>query len=107
MLKCLAFANFKATLALHFTMYFLPESPRWLAYKDRHEEALKVLARLHSKGNTDEPYVQAEMKEIIAKLAYEKKNPSPSYFQLLFGSDKRRTWIGIGVVSSCISICSC
>ena len=81
-------------------MYFLPESPRWLASRDRHEEALKVLARLHSKGNVHEPYVQAELKEIVAKIAFERQHPQPSYFQLLFGKEIRRTWIGIGVVSN-------
>jgi hypothetical protein len=32
-----------ATVALHVTMYFLPESPRWLVAKDRHEEAFNGL----------------------------------------------------------------
>ena len=81
-------------------MYFLPESPRWLVQKDRHEEALAVLARVHANGNLDDPYVQAELTEIRAKIAHEKTHPIPSYFQLLFGSEWRRMWIGIGVVSS-------
>jgi hypothetical protein len=80
-------------------MYFLPESPRWLAKQDRQDEALRVLARLHAKGNVNDPYVQAEFGEIVAKLAFEKQHPTPSYFELLFGREKRRTWIGIGVVS--------
>jgi hypothetical protein len=88
----------QATLALHFTMYFLPESPRWLVQHDRHEEALVVLAKLHSGGNQDDTYVQSELGEIRAKIALEKLYPAPSYFQLLFGSEWRRMYIGIGVV---------
>lgn len=92
-------------------MYFLPESPRWLVSKDRQDEALTVLAKLHANGNTNDPYVLAELSEIKAKLAQEKLYPAPSYFQLLFGSERRRMWIGIGVVglyptvSSSISNC--
>jgi MFS family permease len=89
-----------ATVALHVTIYFLPESPRWLVAKDRHEEALMVLAKLHAGGDTDDLYVQAELKEIIAKINLEKRHSAPSYFQLLFGGEWRRMWIGIGVVSS-------
>jgi hypothetical protein len=79
-------------------MYFLPESPRWLASKDRYEEALLVLAKLHANGNVNDPYVQAELSEIRAKLEEEKLYPAPSYFELLAGGERRRMWIGIGVV---------
>jgi hypothetical protein len=89
----------KATVALHVTMYFLPESPRWLVAKDRPEDALKVLAKLHSRGDTEDLYVKAELAEIVAKIAFEKRHKSPSYFSMLFGHDWRRMWIGIGVVS--------
>jgi hypothetical protein len=82
-------------------MYFLPESPRWLVQKDRKEEALRVLATVHAKGDENDPYVQAELREISAKIAYEKLHPSPSYWSLLFGEERRRMWIGIGVVSLC------
>ncbi|KFX85869.1 hypothetical protein O988_09868, partial [Pseudogymnoascus sp. VKM F-3808] len=86
-----------ATVALHITMYFLPESPRWLVQQDRHQEALAVLAKLHSEGNEDDTYVLSELGEIRAKIALEKLYTTPSYFQLLFGSERRRMYIGIGV----------
>jgi hypothetical protein len=59
-----------------------------------------VLAKHHAGGDTDDLYVQAELKEIIAKINFEKTHPAPSYFQLLFGGEWRRLWIGVGVVSS-------
>ena len=80
-------------------MYFLPESPRWLVAQDRHEDALGVLAKLHARGDRDDLYVQAELKEIIAKITFEKQHKPPSYFNLLFGHNARRMWIGLGVVS--------
>lgn len=85
------------TITLHITMYFMPESPRWLVQKDRQQEALEVLARLHAKGDTNDPYVRAELAEIIAKLQWEKRNPPPTYFTMLFGAEARRTWLAIGV----------
>jgi|GEM_PF-79930 len=48
-------------------LYFLPKSPRWLAEKNREEEALQVLAKI------DGPeYAQAELLEIRNSLSTEK-----------------------------------
>ena len=85
----------------------MPESPRWLVQKDRQEEALQVLARVHSGGDINDPYVQADMVEIVAKITFEKTHLPPSYFDLLLGSQKRRMWIGIGVVSLILCEESC
>jgi len=41
-------------LFLTVFMYFLPESPRWLVSRDRHEEALTVLAALRGRSRDDE-----------------------------------------------------
>lgn len=84
------------TIVLHITMWFMPESPRWLVQKDRQEQALQALARVHSEGNTEDPYVKGELAEIVSKIQWEKRNPAPSYLQMLFGNEKRRTWLGIG-----------
>ncbi|KAJ7137406.1 general substrate transporter [Mycena crocata] len=46
----------------------LPESPRWLAEKGRMEEARATLARLHSNGNIDDPFVVAQVKDIEADI---------------------------------------
>lgn len=85
------------TIALHITMYFLPESPRWLIQNDRMEDATRALAKLHARGNTQDQYVQAEVAEIVSKLQWEKQHPPPTYLQMLFGGEARRTWLGIGV----------
>lgn len=49
---------------------FMPRSPRWLASKDRWEEAIDVLASLHGKGDRLDPLVIAETNEIREKIAY-------------------------------------
>ena len=86
------------TVSLHITMWFMPESPRWLAQRDEHEEALRALAQMHSNGDINNPFVQAEMTEIEAKIQWERQNPPPGYIEMLIGRDRRRTWLGIGVV---------
>lgn len=84
-------------IALHITMYFMPESPRWLVQQDRSEAALRALARVHADGDTEDPYVKGELAEIVSKIQWEKENPAPSYVSMLFGQERRRTWLGIGV----------
>lgn len=52
-------------------LFILPESPRWLIEKDRNEEALAVLRKLHSDGTNDE-YIVREYGEIRATISAEK-----------------------------------
>lgn len=52
-----------ALLSLCMVM-LLPESPRWLVSKDRHEDALIVLSKCHGAGNRDDILVRAEIAEI-------------------------------------------
>jgi len=47
---------------------FMPRSPRWLASKDRWDEALEVLALLHANGNKLDPKVVTELQEIRERV---------------------------------------
>ncbi|CAK7205120.1 hypothetical protein SEUCBS139899_007885 [Sporothrix eucalyptigena] len=52
--------------------FFVPESPRWLVYKDRTEEAIQVLTKYHANGEPNTRLVRFEMLEIQATLEEEK-----------------------------------
>jgi sugar porter (SP) family MFS transporter len=51
--------------------FFLPESPRWLIARDRHEEAARVLTKYHGEGDPNHPYVQLQMKEMANQISSE------------------------------------
>ena len=78
-------------------LMFLPESPRWLARKDRWEEARSVLVLVHGKGDTNSPFVEKEMIEIREQVEFERHNADVSYFELLKPNMINRTHIGIFV----------
>jgi sugar porter (SP) family MFS transporter len=65
-LQCF-FSLVQAVLAL-----LAPESPRWLIYQGRREEALAVLTKYHGHGDADSRLVRFEMAEITATLEVEK-----------------------------------
>ncbi|KAF5227058.1 hypothetical protein FAUST_12017 [Fusarium austroamericanum] len=57
-------------LLLGFGAIFLPYSPRWLASKDREEEALLNLAKLRALPESD-PRVQGEFLDIIVEARFQ------------------------------------
>lgn len=61
----------------------MPRSPRWLASKNRWEEAHNVLASVHAHGNRNDPLVLAEMKQIKDKILFERETGSASWLELL------------------------
>ncbi|KAL4915024.1 general substrate transporter [Aspergillus aurantiobrunneus] len=84
-------------LILLLALPFFPESPRWLAGRERWDEALDILAALHGKGNRNDPVVQVEFEEVqeAARLAHESKDIS---FLALFGPGIwKRTLCGVSV----------
>ncbi|RVX74962.1 hypothetical protein B0A52_01239 [Exophiala mesophila] len=81
----------------------VPESPRWLISKDRHEEALQTLAHWHANGNDQNLTVQFEFREISETLRLEKQAKETSSY-LDFFRTKGNRWrlaiiISIGVIS--------
>ena len=66
-------------------VYMMPESPRYLVQKDRHEEARKVLIKYHAGGDESSPLVDFEMKEITLHIETAKVASSANYRQFLKG----------------------
>ncbi|KAM3424810.1 hypothetical protein BST61_g6791 [Cercospora zeina] len=75
---------------------FLPESPRWLAKKDRGAEAIHVLSKIQAGGNKDDPLVVAEWEEITATLAAERAAVK-SWRKFVYNGMWKRTLAGFTV----------
>ncbi|CAO3654991.1 unnamed protein product [Mucor fragilis] len=81
-------------------LYFIPESPRWLIYKDRNAEALKILAQLRSHGNEHDVEVQMEFTGIVQDVSFDKMAYRQRFMSLLRkGNDnnRKRTLLGVGI----------
>ncbi|KAK2773802.1 hypothetical protein FQN52_004511 [Onygenales sp. PD_12] len=73
----------------------LPESPRWLARKDRWEDCLAVLTLVHGKGDPNSPFVLREYEEIKEMCEFERLNADVSYIELFKPKMINRTHVGI------------
>jgi len=82
-------------ILLFFSMLLMPESPRWLAKKDRWEDCHKVLTLVHGKGDPDSPFVRIEMQDIQEMVEFERRNKDASYMDLLKPNMLNRTIVGL------------
>ncbi|KAK1690068.1 general substrate transporter [Colletotrichum godetiae] len=92
-------------------VWFLDESPRWLCYKDREDEAFSILVKHHGGGDPTNPLVVAEFHEMKVALQLEKqvKDVGPKLFFKTPANRKRLLilvtlavfgqWSGNGLVS--------
>ncbi|CAO3673552.1 unnamed protein product [Umbelopsis vinacea] len=72
-----------------------PQSPRWLADKDRWDECLQVLADLHSKGDINNEEVQFEYREIQAAVKFDREQGANSYAECFKQGYAGRTILGM------------
>ncbi|EAQ84733.1 hypothetical protein CHGG_08747 [Chaetomium globosum CBS 148.51] len=78
-------------------LFFFPYSPRWLASKDRMDEALRVLARLHGKGDVNHPKVLAQYQEIEEALQLEREQATSSFRDLVAPRMYKRVLLGMSI----------
>ncbi|EKJ68417.1 hypothetical protein FPSE_11425 [Fusarium pseudograminearum CS3096] len=80
---------------LFFMMMLLPESPRWLARKDRWDECHAVLTLVHGHGDPDHPFVALELQDIKEMCAFEASIADVTYLDLFKPNMLNRTIIGV------------
>lgn len=73
-----------APLILAAVVWFVPESPRYLSWVGKNEEALAVLQKLHRdpRDPTDQRVALAEFLQISQQVAYDKQH-SAGYWDML------------------------
>ncbi|KAH8554228.1 general substrate transporter [Umbelopsis sp. PMI_123] len=72
-----------------------PQSPRWLADKDRWDECLNTLADLHGRGDVNNEEVQFEYREIQAAVKFDREQGANSYIECFKGGYAGRTFLGM------------
>lgn len=82
---------------LLFGLFFFPRSPRWLASKDRWEDAIQVLAHLHGGGDVNHPKVLAEYQEIEEALRFEREQAATSFKALTQPRIVKRVILGMSI----------
>ncbi|CCJ30095.1 unnamed protein product [Pneumocystis jirovecii] len=73
-------------------VFFLPQSPRWLASHDRWEEAQYIISKVNNKSDYNNPDVVAEIEEIRQAVKIDKDNVG--YSALFAKGSRKRTSIG-------------
>lgn len=75
-------------IVLLSSVWFFPESPRWLVKMDRHDEAMYILKRLRGSEGADLARAEreyVEIKNIAALELGETETGRNTYFHMLFG----------------------
>ncbi|KAM0313571.1 hypothetical protein ACHAO8_005375 [Botrytis cinerea] len=85
---------------------FVPESPRWLAYVGRTEEALIVIAQTHANGDTSNPIVLAQYKEIIDTIEYERNVGETLSLKQMVKTPVARKRVSLAISAAVISTIS-
>lgn len=94
-------------------IWWVPESPRYLMAKDKHEKALEILAKYHGNGDPNHPTVQFEYQEIKETIKLEMEaNANTSYLDffktkgnryrliVLFSLGLFSQWSGNAIISN-------
>ena len=73
----------------------------WLIDHGRVEDGLRTLAKLHSNGNENDPWVRAEFDQIQDMITFEHENEAKSYIELFTNrSSFRRLFLAMSIQAS-------
>jgi len=87
------------SVAQVFLIFIIPESPRWLIYKGRDEEGIRILAKYHANDDVNSPLVQFEYNEIKEAIRLEEETKKNVSYLTLFSTpgNRRRMRIIIAI----------
>ncbi|KAF4624588.1 hypothetical protein G7Y89_g13583 [Cudoniella acicularis] len=81
-------------------LFFVPESPRWLLYKNKEKQGRKALQTLRG-GSIDEEYIEIEWAEMVRGLEQEKfLVKSTDWMDMYRGTNLRRTILCYSTMAS-------
>lgn len=80
---------------LFMAVFFLPESPRWLALHDRWEESENIVARVGAKGDRENAQVRIQLEEIKEQVELEKEAESFQLKDLFRPKTRLKTIVGM------------
>ncbi|KAK9235865.1 general substrate transporter [Lipomyces kononenkoae] len=80
---------------LLLTLTPFPESPRWLASRDRWDEAIEIISHVQGNGDVDNPEVQIEVQELKEAVRIDKLSADVTIFDLFAKGSRLRTFVGM------------
>ncbi|KAJ5983297.1 hypothetical protein N7481_005396 [Penicillium waksmanii] len=82
---------------LFFGIFWMPESPRWLAKQDRWDDCQKILALIHANNNPDDDLVRMELQQLREACDMDRIQSDVSFTELVKPPMLWRLHIGVFV----------